>query len=232
MKSLSLRFNEQTIQFFFIEETNSFPILSKAIEFLKFRDPMVRTGAQSTILNIFRIDEPKARQYSLNQEIMNSLAAEVVNQLEGHYSQIQSLSMEYLMYSLQPKMKEFTEGKMGLRLEHQIQSSLAGIEDWLMYLEDIFGLNINSLTHIIIQHLFTHFIYPFLLNPLLNSPSSEGILNNHENGKGEEADHTSTSEEQTMTLMISLFLLIQVSHRLIHHPDCLLDDEYSKRKKI
>lgn len=220
MKSLSLRFNEQTIQFFFIEESNSFPILSKAIEFLKFRDPMVRTGAQSTILNIFRIDEPKARQYSLNHEIMSALAAEVVNQFEGHYSQIQSLSLEYLMYSLQPKMKDFTEGKMGLRIEYQIQSSLAGIEDWLMYLEDIFGLQIPSLSHLIIQQFSANFVYPFLLSPLLkynddrdrivSSDSQQPSDGSPEGTAVGEHETESNSEEQSMTLMISLFLLIQV----------------------
>jgi hypothetical protein len=215
MKSLSLRFNEQTIQFFFIEESNSFPILSKAIEFLKFRDPMVRTGAQSTILNIFRIDEPKARQYSLNHEIMNSLAAEVVNQFEGHYSQIQSLSLEYFMYSLQPKMKDFTEGKMGLRIEYQIQSSLAGIEDWLMYLEDIFGLKIHSLSHIIIQQFSSNFVYPHLLSPLLkySNGRDRSVSSDSQQPSDQNTQETeSNSDEHSMTLMISLFLLIQVSH--------------------
>jgi hypothetical protein len=222
MKSLSLRFNEQTIQFFFIEESNSFPILSKAIEFLKFRDPMVRTGAQSTILNIFRIDEPKARQYSLNHDIMSAFAAEVVNQFEGHYSQIQSLSLEYLMYSLQPKMKDFTEGKMGLRIEYQIQSSLAGIEDWLMYLEDIFGLQIPSLSHLIIQQFSANFVYPSLLSPLMkyndgkdrsvSSDSQQPLDQSSPEGtKLGENETESNSDEQSMTLMISLFLLIQVT---------------------
>jgi hypothetical protein len=223
MKSLSLRFNEQTIQFFFIEETNSFPILTKAIEFLKFRDPMVRTGAQSTILNIFRIDEPKARQYSLNESIMTDLTTEIVNQFEGHYNQTHSVCMEYLIYSLQPKMKDFTEGKMGLRLEYQIQSSLAGMEDWLMYLEDIFGLRIPSLSQTIIQNLFAQFIYPLVLAPLIKyrqqnldsmKQSTEEESENDPRSHDREKNTDSHADEASMTLVISLFLLIQVGPTL------------------
>jgi hypothetical protein len=249
MKSLSLRFNEQTIQFFFIEETNSFPILTKAIEFLKFRDPMVRTGAQSTILNIFRIDEPQARHYSLNELIMTDLTTEIVNQFEGYYNQTHSVCMEYVLYALQPKMRDFTEGKMGLRLEYQIQSSLAGMEDWLMYLEDIFGLKIPSLSQIIIQNLLTQFIYPSLLAPLARhsqqqqqqqqqedkerTTESQEELNSDPSQKERlKRVESSDADENTMTLMISLFLLIQVC--LHHHPPSLMPpsvNEHNERKE-
>ena len=42
MKSLSLRLDQQTVQFFIVEETKTFPLLAKAIGFLGYRDPMVR----------------------------------------------------------------------------------------------------------------------------------------------------------------------------------------------
>jgi protein CLEC16A len=45
MKSLSLRLNKQTVQFFFIEETGSFPLLMKAIELIVYNEPMVRIAS-------------------------------------------------------------------------------------------------------------------------------------------------------------------------------------------
>jgi hypothetical protein len=167
IKSLSLRLNIQTVQFFFIEESKSFPLLSRAIEFLKYRDPMVRTGAQSTILNIFRIQDEKARQYSLHDDMLNAFSLEVSGQLEAHQNSIISLCIEYATYSNQPKKRDLTEGKMGQRIENHIQSSLDALEDWMFYLQDIFGLRIPKLTRTLSQHLMVNYLHPILLAPLL-----------------------------------------------------------------
>ncbi|KAJ1420056.1 hypothetical protein B484DRAFT_333255, partial [Ochromonadaceae sp. CCMP2298] len=53
MKSLSLKLNIQTVQFFFIEESGAFPILTRAVELLTIPDPMIRIASQSTILNVY-----------------------------------------------------------------------------------------------------------------------------------------------------------------------------------
>lgn len=57
--------NIQTIQFFFYEVTSpkngQFPLLMRAIELLCSRDPMVRVAAQTTILNVYRVDDDLAR---------------------------------------------------------------------------------------------------------------------------------------------------------------------------
>ena len=56
LKTLSLRLNEQTVQFFFVERTGSFPILSRAIDLLHHHEPMVRIAAQATVLNVYQVD--------------------------------------------------------------------------------------------------------------------------------------------------------------------------------
>lgn len=187
MKSLSLRLNRQTVQFFFIEESATFPLLSRAIEFLKYRDPMVRTGAQSTILNIFKIEEGKARKYSLKDDILNSFVSEVTGQLEAHHNSIYELALEYATYAAQSNTKEFAGGKMGERIENQISSSVDALEDWLYYLDDLFGLNIPKLTNLICERITTQYVYPSLLKPLLSDTQwAESVLfaSNVPGGKG------------------------------------------------
>ena len=167
MKSLSLRLNKQTVQFFFIEDTATFPLLSRAIEFLQYRDPMVRTGAQSTILNILTIQDPKARKYSLSDDILQSFAAEVTSQLEAHYNSILELALEYATYIAQPQGKTFTEGKMGEKIENQMRSSVDALEDWWYYLEDIYSLKIPKVTNLLADRITTQYVYAVLLKPLL-----------------------------------------------------------------
>jgi hypothetical protein len=55
LKTLSLKLNVQTVQFFFIERTGAFPLLNKAIELLHYNEPMVRTAAQAAVLNIYQV---------------------------------------------------------------------------------------------------------------------------------------------------------------------------------
>jgi protein CLEC16A len=77
LKSLSLRMNDQTIQFFFIEKTKTIPLLNRAIELLRFRDGMVRIAAQSSILNIFKVNVDQARSICLQDETLHSLFSQI-----------------------------------------------------------------------------------------------------------------------------------------------------------
>ena len=67
LKTLSLKLNVQTVQFFFIERTGAFPLLSKAIELLHSNEPMVRTAAQATVLNVYQVkNDAKRDLFSLS----------------------------------------------------------------------------------------------------------------------------------------------------------------------
>jgi protein CLEC16A len=55
LKTLSLKLNVQTVQFFFIECTGAFPLLNVAIELLHNNEVMVRTAAQATVLNVYQV---------------------------------------------------------------------------------------------------------------------------------------------------------------------------------
>lgn len=55
LKSLSLKLNAETIQFFFDERTGDFPLYSQAAKLFDCAEIMVRTSVRTVILNIYRI---------------------------------------------------------------------------------------------------------------------------------------------------------------------------------
>ncbi len=79
MKSLSLKLDEKTVQFFFIEETGAFPLLEKAIDLLGAPEPMVRVAAQTTILNVYKVQDSRSREYALKEPILERLCESVTD---------------------------------------------------------------------------------------------------------------------------------------------------------
>ncbi len=158
MKSLSLKLNIQTVQFFFIEETGAFPILTRAIGLLDVSsEPMVRISSQSTILNVYKVEDSRAREYALQEEVMHSLFVNIVSLMRSQHSTISSICVAY-----QTESDELKQNK----LENQLEDILASTEDWFYYLQDILDLKILALRQALIHHLLNEFVYPVLLLPL------------------------------------------------------------------
>ena len=196
MKSLSLRLDKQTIQFFFQEETGSFPLLNRAIDLLDFSEPMVRIAAQSTILNIYSVNEPRARQYALQDEVMHRLFVQIVKLLEAKHVALLSICREHaqavrdagledlaarssLVDAARPSYGDDSAAtasqRLVKRLEQQMQTHVTSTEDWLYYLQDIFGLRIMRLRRALVHHLMTEWVYPTLLAALLRKWSSSQL---------------------------------------------------------
>ena len=95
MKCLSLRLNEKTIHFFFMEEMNTFPLLNRAIDLLSQPDPMVRIASQTTILNVYRVNDPRTRDFVLQQGIMHSLFSQIVKFINEKYRTLLEQSLLY-----------------------------------------------------------------------------------------------------------------------------------------
>ena len=73
MKSLSLRLDFKTVQFFFNQEDDAFPLLTRATELLMHDEAMVRIASQTIILNVFRVDDSRSREHALQDEVLNSM---------------------------------------------------------------------------------------------------------------------------------------------------------------
>ena len=59
LKSLSIKLNSETINFFFSDKLKTFPLYLQAIMFFNHKDQLVRTSIQSITLTLFNINNPE-----------------------------------------------------------------------------------------------------------------------------------------------------------------------------
>lgn len=183
LKTLSLRLTLQTVQFFFIEETGAFPLLTRAIGLLQFKEPMVRIGAQAIILNVYKVRDKRSRDYALQAEIMNRLFRNIVRLMVSQYNSLVALCVEHIHLSSPSSASKDESSGSSQRLsmnhapsnapemtvskyEELMHDLLINIEDWLYYLQDVIDLGIRQLRRALIQYLLGEFVYPVLLEPL------------------------------------------------------------------
>jgi protein CLEC16A len=204
MKSLSLRLDNQTVQFFFIEDTGAFPILMKAIEMLQISEPMVRTASQATILNVYKVDDIKSRHYSLQDQVMNSFFVQIVTLFEGHYATLLALCQEHLVYNNQSYQANIDDDIALKTFTNHISDLFNSIQDWFYYLSDVYELDIAKLQISLTVHLMTEFILPTLLSPFSNyessSPSSSPSVD-------EEKFGDSNTNKLQLNMIVSLTFL-------------------------
>lgn len=233
MKSLSLRLNTQTVQFFFIEETGAYPLLSKAITFLSFKEPMVRTAAQATILNVYRIDEVRAREYALQERIVDDFLSTVTSVLNTQYASMCDACFGYRM--AQPdavqaaQLAELTPQKMhaipniqgsAVNYERQLDGAIIGFEDWMYYLQDIMDLKIPRLTRALIVRLVENFVQMTLLSPIDRCGLQEQMDLRESVSTRSEADafpHNLTQASLSLFIICQMFRVItcQELHRAV-----------------
>lgn len=156
VKSLSLRLNDQTVQFFFIEETGAFPLLTKAIHLLESEDPMIRISAQTAILNVYKVDDERSRAYALQNEVMSDLFKAIINIMNNQFLSLKRLYTSYL------SVDNLTKNEID-KLEQNFTDQSIIIEDWLYYLQDILGLKIQKLSEFFEFKLIYEFVYPTLI---------------------------------------------------------------------
>ena len=53
LKSLTLKLNEETVNFFFNDKHKTFPLYHQAVKFYNHKEPMVRTSVRTITLTIY-----------------------------------------------------------------------------------------------------------------------------------------------------------------------------------
>jgi protein CLEC16A len=161
MKSMSLKLNTQTIQFFFMEDgSGRFPLLQRAIELMYLPEAMGRIATQSTILNVYKVKDKQAREYALEEGVMLCFFREVVKLMDKQYMDILQTCNTYLAAC--------DEGDAALlqRCEHALDDILNTTEDWFYYLQDLLDLQIPRLRTALVTHIMDEFFVTVLMNPV------------------------------------------------------------------
>lgn len=174
MKTLSLRLNDQTVQFFFREDTGAFPLLIKAVELLGSKDPMIRISAQSTILNIFRVNEHRALDYALREDNLFVLLECIAGIMRDQFNSLCQFSQAYLHSTTSAATVSADGHQTSIKIEQNMDDCIISIEDWIYYLQDVYDLNIEALQRALSSHLLNTFVYPVLLETVVDLKSTDG----------------------------------------------------------
>lgn len=59
LKSLAIKLNRETVNFFFNDKLKTFPLYSQAMMFFNHKDQLVRTSVQAITLAVFNISNPE-----------------------------------------------------------------------------------------------------------------------------------------------------------------------------
>lgn len=156
LKTISLRLNEATVQFFFQAggpgTPASLPLYSEAVKFINHRDGMVRAAVKTLTLNVYAIPLPALHAYLTAPPAagyLDSLAtylAEQCGELDRRLAAAEAASPA---------------------AAGALAACLAEIEDMLSYCNDILATGVEPLSALLLDRLWSVLVGPVLFWPLI-----------------------------------------------------------------
>ena len=144
LKSISLRIDQNTIQLFYIEKNNTFPLIESVIKIYNHRDSMVRNVVRTVILNVLKIKYDK---------------------IEEHFCQLPSISyFQNISCHLRDICIKFNEE---IIKNGRFNDNFDDIIEELLFIDDIFHLNLKKVNFILLNSLFYYFILPILCGSIV-----------------------------------------------------------------
>ena len=151
LKILSSKLNKTNLQFLFLEEINSFPLLEKSIKFYNHPDIKIKNTIKTIFLKVISIEYKPLYKYLCNLPMISYFCFLACN-----------LKDEIIIFS-----KEILEMKKNKKYNNNFKLILNEIIDKLIYIQNIFDKNILKINYILINCLFYYCIIPYILNNLI-----------------------------------------------------------------
>ncbi|KAA6427346.1 MAG: hypothetical protein FRX49_02011, partial [Trebouxia sp. A1-2] len=155
LKSISLKLNNNTVQFFF--SNGLFPLYTEAVKLINHRDGMVRTAVRTLTLKVYHIRDPAVQSFVISQpanHYFTRLASYVADQCQV---------LDDLLALL---------GGGSSTAIYNVDSCLAEVEDLLSYCNDILSAGANGLASLVLQCLWESFALPVIVEPLVTAVGS------------------------------------------------------------
>ena len=149
LKSLSIRIDSETIQFFFDETTYSFPLVDQALKLYNHSNAMISTVVHNIVLAILNIKYTPIKEYFLKLPTVSYFIFIVCR--------LRDTSQNFIMNGSD-------------------QDSYEDVIDDLMYINDIMGMKIEKINHILINAMFYYYIMPILMVEIFNEKNSENVI--------------------------------------------------------
>ncbi|CAF0812734.1 unnamed protein product [Brachionus calyciflorus] len=150
LKTLSLKLNNHSIHFFFNERVSEFPLYVEALKFFDHPEAMVRIAVRTLSLNVFQVPVQQMQKFIIDKTA------------ECYFSNLVWLIRNHVL-DLDICVKN--------TIDHTKKSSLIdSIDEYidhLNYLQDIYMLNIQSLSNCLTQQLIRRLFVPVYLNSLI-----------------------------------------------------------------
>lgn len=138
MKSLCLKLNKDTINFFYNEDTNCFPLVEKTFDLRTNSDGMIRNVVRNIILTLLKIDDQKVYNYFTSYPII--------------------LYFANLVLSLKPLMLQLTTYNGKYYVTKDVHDDIL---DSLLFIQDILSLNLQKINKLLINCLLSQIVIPF-----------------------------------------------------------------------
>jgi len=147
IKSLSLKIDSNTIQFFFHEQHNSFLLIESSMRFHNHPDSMIKTTVRNIFLTILRLNYLPIYEYFAKLPAISYFPSLVIN--------LRQLIIKLSQESMSEKCKKLND----------INDDILDI---ILYLQDIFSIKIVKINNILINCLFYYIIFPLLIGSIIS----------------------------------------------------------------
>ena len=146
IKSLTLKINIETLNYFYDSNINQFPILTKTLSLYNYKDPLIRNVVKNIFLAIIKIENQNLREFLISFPI-NLYYSNLIFQLKNAIVTLCTVNL-----GDNDGSKAFNK----LQKEHDI------IIDTIFYISDLLSLNIEKINFIIINCMLNEIIFPLL----------------------------------------------------------------------
>ncbi|KAH9601391.1 CLEC16A/TT9 [Trypanosoma melophagium] len=135
LKTLALRLNEDTVQFFFESETGNFPLFDRASKLLDASDRIVRAAARQIVISVAQLNEPAITVFleSALKEVFHLIAVFL-------WSQIKNLGESAMEYAV---IRPDNVPAPPLLSVASLSDRLEDVVDDLFYINDLFAVPHN-----------------------------------------------------------------------------------------
>ena len=129
LKSISLKIDLTTIQFFFMSQTGSFPLLESALSLYNHQDKMIQSVVKNILLIMLKLNSPQLIEYICSLPLLT------------YFCFISCRLKDTLIFLSKENNYE------------KFKSFQEDVVDELIFIQDILYLKINKINHIIIKEL-------------------------------------------------------------------------------
>ena len=147
LKTLSLKLNPVTVQFFYNTQTGDFPLYTEAVKFFTHEDSMVRIAVRTATLNIFRVEDAGTRAFIMRRRSAAPFLSTVVWFVRDQCEDVLKAA---------PTATHVARDRVG--------DALAELLDLLFYVQDIFSLCIPAVAQRLTRCFLAQLLCPILLD--------------------------------------------------------------------